>query len=139
MRRKRDEGNATLEFIAAAVLLMVPLVYGIVSLAQLERAVFGVSGAAQMAARAYANSNTDAVGRFAAWRSASIAGRNHGLFIATDRVRVECGAADCLVPGTRVRVTVETSQRIGVAVFARTVPLRASHAFVIDSFRQAAP
>ena len=131
-----DRGNAVLEFIAVAVGLLVPLTFGIVALAQMQSAVVGVSGAAEMAGRAYVHARSDLVGRFAAARSAAIAGRNHGLDIRADEVRISC-IAPCLTPGTRVDVAVDTVARIGVGPFARSVPLHAGHAVVVDPFRQA--
>ena len=133
----RDAGNASLEFIGVAVILMIPLVYGIIALSQLQSAVFGVNGAAQMAARAYANASTDSTGRYAAWRSAYLAGRNHGLYITSDQVSVTCDLANCLTPGASVRVLVRTTAHVGVPLFSGNLPLHASHVFVMDPYRQA--
>lgn len=132
---RRDAGNATVEFIGIAVALMVPLAYAIVAMAQLQSAVFAVEGAAQMATRAYVQSSSDAIGRYAAARSAAIAGRNHGLIITMDNVTIACDVANCLTPGTPVRISVHTTARIGAAGFTRTLPLRASRTVVIDPFR----
>lgn len=132
---RRDAGNATVEFIGIAVALMVPLAYAIVAMAQLQSAVFAVEGAAQMATRAYVQSRSDAIGRYAAARSAAIAGRNHGLIITMDNVTIACDVANCLTPGTPVRISVHTTAHIGAAGFTRTLPLRASRTVVIDPFR----
>lgn len=134
---RRDGGNAVVEFIAVSVGLLVPLAFGIVALAQLQSAVVGVSGAAEMAGRAYVQARNDLVGRFAAARSAAIAGRNHGLDITADEVHITCADA-CFTPGSRVDVAVDTVARIGVGPFAHDVPLHAAHGVVIDAFRQAA-
>ena len=134
MRSQR--GNASVEFIGIAVVMMVPLAYAVIALAQLQGAVYGINGAAQMAARAYMHSSSDLTGRYAAARSAAIAGRNHGLLIDAADVRITCGADDCLVPGQPARVRVDAVVRITVAPFARTVALHAEQAFTIDRFRQ---
>ena len=134
--RGRDRGNAVLEFIVVAVGLMLPLVFGVIALAQMQSAVVGVSGAAEMAGRAYAHARSDLVGRFAAARSAAIAGRNHGLDIRPDEVRITC-TGTCLAPGTGVAVSIDTIAHIGVGPLARDVPLHAGHGIVIDPFRQA--
>lgn len=131
----REAGNATVEFIAVAVMLMVPIAYAIVALAQLQSAVFGINGAAQMAARAYVNASSDLMGHYAAARSAAIAGRNHGLIVTADDVVITCAVVNCLTPGTAVRITVSTRAHIGAAGFTRTVPLQASQAFVVDPYR----
>lgn len=132
-----DRGNATVEFIGIAIAMMVPLAYGIIAMSQLQSAVFGIEGAAQMAARAYVQASNDTMGRFAATRSAAIAGRNHSIVIAAADVTVVCGVANCLEPGTEVRVEVRASARIGLAGFSRNVPLRAHRDFVIDPYRAA--
>ena len=56
MRRVRssgEDGNAILEFVMVAVVLMVPLVYVLLTVFQLQRAAFAVSAAAREAGRAY--------------------------------------------------------------------------------------
>lgn len=131
-----DRGNASVEFIGIAVALMVPLAYAIIGMAQLQSAVYGINGAAQMAARAYVQAANDSTGRFAAVRSAAIAGRNHGLIITSSDVAVACDVVNCLTPGTTVRVTVRTTARIGAAGFTRTLPLESSRQFVVDPYRQ---
>lgn len=131
-----ERGNASLEFIGVSVVLMVPIAYAIIALAQLESAVYGVEGAAQMAARAYANANSDATGRYAAARSAAIAGRNHGLIITSDQVTLTCDMANCLTPGADVHVRVDTTARLTAAPFLRNIALHATQGVVIDPFRQ---
>lgn len=133
--RQRDAGSATVEFVGLVIAMLVPLAYAIVAMAQLQSAVFAVEGAAQMAARAYVQGSSDAMGRYAAARSAAIAGRNHGLIITMDNVSITCDAGNCLTPGAAVRVTVHTTARIGVADFTRTMPLSASRTVVVDPYR----
>lgn len=132
---KREDGNASVEFIGIAVALMVPMAYAIIAMAQLQSAVYGITGAVQMASRAYVHASSDATGRFAAARSAAIAGRNHGLLITMDDVTITCGAANCLTPGQEVKVLVRTTARIGAAGFTRSVPLHAARTVVVDPYR----
>jgi Flp pilus assembly protein TadG len=131
-----ERGNASVEFIGIAVAMMVPLAYAIIAMAQVQSAVYGINGAAQMAARAFVQATNDSTGRFAAARSAAIAGRNHGLMIAASDVAVVCDVANCLTPGTTVRVTVRTTARISAAGFSKSLPLSASRLFVVDPYRQ---
>lgn len=133
--RQRDAGSATVEFVGLVIAMLVPLAYAIVAMAQLQSAVFAVEGAAQMAARAYVQGSSDTMGRYAAARSAAIAGRNHGLIITMDNVSITCDAGNCLMPGTSVRVTVHTTARIGAAGFTRTMPLSSSRTVVVDPYR----
>ena len=134
-----SEGNATLEFIGISVFLAIPLMYSIIAMAQLQSAIDGVNGAAQMAGRAYASASSDTLGRYAAARSAGIAGRNHGLVITSSQVRITCGTSNCLVPGMRVNVGVTTPLRIAMAPFAKTWNLHAEQSVRIDEYRQLGP
>jgi len=60
-----DDGNAIVEFVFVAVLVMVPLVYLVVTIADVQRSTLAVSDAARDAGRAYVTSDTrsEALGR----------------------------------------------------------------------------
>lgn len=127
----RDEGSATVEYIGVAIALMVPIAFFIVTFAQIQSAHLGVVGAAQQAARAYVNASSDFLGRYAAPRAAAIAGRNHGLLITSDNVKVTCAVANCLTPGTAVRVDVASSVRLPFGL----LPLHATSTMTVDAYR----
>lgn len=127
----RDEGSATVEYIGVAIALMVPIAYFVVTFAQVQSAHFGVVGAAQQAARAYVNASSDLLGRYAAPRAAAIAGRNHGLLITSDNVRVTCSVANCLTSGTAVTVDVRSSVNVAFG----TLPLQARSTMTVDAYR----
>lgn len=59
----RDDGSASLEFITVGVVLLVPLVYLIVTLAGVQGAVLAADGAAAQAAKLYARAGDDTLGR----------------------------------------------------------------------------
>ena len=126
-----DCGSAVVEYVAVVVGLLVPLTVGVVALAQLESAVVGVHAAAQLASRAYLAARSDSVGRFAAVRSAAIAGRNHGLLIDDSAVLITCAVADCHTRGTVVTVAVEVPVHVGAGSLVRSVPVRAARTVVI--------
>lgn len=58
-----DDGSASLEFITVGLVLLVPLVYLIVALSEIQAAVLAADGAAVQAAKAYARAPDDATGR----------------------------------------------------------------------------
>lgn len=61
--RPRDEsGSALVEFIWLGILLLVPLIWIIVSVFEVQRGAFAVSAAARAAGRAYALAPDDATG-----------------------------------------------------------------------------
>jgi hypothetical protein len=57
-RMRDDSGNAIIEFIFVAVLVMVPLIYLIVSVAVVQRAQLAVTNAAREAGRAFGTADT---------------------------------------------------------------------------------
>lgn len=132
---KRDDGSATVEYIGVAIALLVPIAYTVAAFAQVQSATYGVIGAAQQAARAYVHASSDLLGRYAAARAAAIAGRNHGLVIASDQVTVTCGATNCLQPGTEVTVDVRTSVPIPYAPQLGRLPLHSRQVMTVDAYR----
>src|SRR3954449_5347761 len=49
-----EDGSAAIEFVGLSVVLLLPVVYVLLTVFQLQRAAFGVSQAAREAGRAYA-------------------------------------------------------------------------------------
>lgn len=139
MRRPAgDDGNALVEFTYLAVLLMLPLVYLLTMVFQVQRASFGVTEAARQAGRAYATASDEATGRARAQAAAQLALRDQGI---------SCGSCldpivDPLVPDGRVRVRVSYVVQLPVigAFFAPDragVDVEATHIAYVDRFREA--
>lgn len=61
-RSRDDQGSALVEFTWLGILLLIPLLWIILSVFEVQRGAFGVSGAARAAARAYALAPDDAAG-----------------------------------------------------------------------------
>lgn len=77
LRRPRgDDGNAIVEFVYLAVLLMVPLVYVMLAAFDTQRTSFGVTEAARQAGRAWVVSGCD---RAYAERAAALAMSDQGV------------------------------------------------------------
>lgn len=72
-RLRREEGSAIIEFVFAAVLMMVPIVYLVVTVAVVQRAQLAVTNAARDAGRAFATSDTVEQGLARARAAAAIA------------------------------------------------------------------
>ena len=107
MRRRPEVGSASVEFVWMSLLLLVPFVYALICVFDVQRAAYAVSVASRSAARAYLLAPTDD----AAGERAQLAAR-----VALDdqdvdaRVRLEClPAGACRHPGSRVRVVVRTT------------------------------
>ena len=98
MRRPAgEEGNALLEFIFVAVLVMVPLIYVIVAVATVQRTQLAVTHAAREAGRAFATSDSaaEAATRMAA--AVRLAMHDQGLDDDAE-VRLVAAGAGCTAP-----------------------------------------
>ena len=142
-RVRGDEGSAVLEFVSLGVLLLVPVVYLVVCLGQVQAAAFAVEGASREAARvlARADDEQEAVQRVDA--VVALALRDQGLADPDDPrpdVEVVCSADPCTAPETRVSVTVQVEVVLpGVpafvdAVVQTRVPVRATGESVVERF-----
>ena len=140
-QRVRDErGAAVVEFIALAVLMLIPLIYLVMMMARLQAGSFAVSQAAREAGRAFvtAESGSDAAGR--AQSAARIAFLDHS-FDGTGRFSIACAAT----PGVRRAGRVETTATVRAApplppARARepspmSAPVSATHLSTVDRFR----
>lgn len=105
-------GTATIEFVWLTMLLLVPFVYLLVAVFDTQRASYGVSTASRAAARAFLQAPDVATGQRRAQVAARIALDDQGVDTATVRVTCLPTRADCLRPGSSVRVVVRTTQRL---------------------------
>ena len=145
MRRLRadERGSALVEFSWLAILLLVPVVWLVLSVFEVQRGAFAVSGAARAAGRAYALADSDATGDAHARRAARQAFTDQGLGAAPLTLAVtctpyprSCHAGTSVVTvrvATRVRLPwLPSSFGLGEPVFA----LDASHTVPIGQFRE---
>jgi Flp pilus assembly protein TadG len=138
-RTTGDAGNVLVEFTYLSVLLMVPLVYVLLLVFQVQRAAFGVTEAARQAGRAYVTT-TDGDPRLRAQAAADLAMRDQIPGFGTADVRYE--GPPSLQPGGTVTVVVSYDVTLPVlGAFFRTVeptiPVEATHVEVVDRFREA--
>lgn len=90
-RRGYDErGSGLVEVVWMGVLLLLPLLWVVVSVFEVQRGSFGVSGAARAAARAYALAPNDVAGEHRATLVARQALADQGLTDVPVRVSVTC-------------------------------------------------
>ena len=61
--RRDERGSALVELTWLGVLLLIPMLWIVLSVFQVQQGAFGVSGAARAAGRAYALAPNDALGR----------------------------------------------------------------------------
>lgn len=106
-----DEGSASLEFITAGMLLLVPIVYLVLVMSSLQAGAFAVEGAARQAARVYVQSATVAEANAAAGRAVQFALADYGLESSAVSVSVSCqpSPSRCLQRRGFVTVVVTTT------------------------------
>ncbi|AXT85690.1 hypothetical protein C6I20_11145 [Aeromicrobium sp. A1-2] len=109
MNRESD-GTATIEFIWLSLLLLVPFVYVLVAVFDTQRASYGVSTASRAAARAFLQAPDVASGERRARLAARVALDDQGLTGANVRISCLPTPADCLRPGSSVRIVVRTTR-----------------------------
>jgi Flp pilus assembly protein TadG len=104
---REDTGSAALEFIAGAIVLLVPCVYAVLSFGTIESAQFAVTGAARHAARIYVEQSSPARATNLARSSALVSLTEQAPQALSPRVTFACRVA-CLDSGgsVTVRVTV---------------------------------
>lgn len=111
MRSRTDEGTALVEVVWLGVLLILPLLWVVVSVAQVQGGAFGTSAAARAAGRAFALAPDDATGVERARVAARQALADQGHRDAPIEVRVSCtpDPQDCHQAASVLTVRVESS------------------------------
>jgi Flp pilus assembly protein TadG len=139
-RLRGDDGNALVEFAYLAVLLMVPLVYVLLTVFQVQRAAFGVTEAARSAGRAYVTAVTPAQAAARAQEAADLAMRDQIPGYGSSNVAYP--HAPSLLPGSTVTIVVRHDVTLPIlgGLFGEiepTIPVRATYVEVVDAFREA--
>jgi Flp pilus assembly protein TadG len=141
-----DAGNAVLEFVVLSMFLMVPLIYIILAVAQVQGSAYGVTEATREAGRAFIGADSSADASRQACTAATMALRNDvaTTFDCASQLRVSCvsdaGCAVGLAPGETIRVEIDS--RVGLpflptSVFGHSlsVPVHAVHDEIVDPYR----
>lgn len=116
--RLRDEdGSAALEFVSVGLLMLLPLVYLILTLSQLQSAALATEGTARQAARTFVQAADLADGEQRIDRAVQFGLADFGIDVDHADVVMTCtpDPSDCLARSTTVTVTVRVSVPMGVA------------------------
>ena len=121
-----EQGSAVVEFTFLALILMVPLVYFIITMGQIQGGSFAVVGAADQAAKVYvAQADTQSAHR-AAEQAALIALADYGHPAGNAQISTSCEPSDCHAAGTAVTVTVNLTVPLPFVPFGEGFRLNAS-------------
>jgi Flp pilus assembly protein TadG len=121
-----QKGSAVVEFTFLALLLMVPVVYFVVTVGQIQGGSFAVVGAADQAAKVFIAEGDVARGRTAAERTVGLALKDYGYAQKQALVEIVCDRADCLSAGAMVTVTVGLDVPLPLVPFGDVLHLKAS-------------
>jgi hypothetical protein len=109
MTRRLERGTATVEFVWLTILLLAPFVYVLIAVFDTQRASYAVSAASRSAARAYLMAADPSSGEQRARVAAEVALNDQGV-VADVLISCLPSPAECLQPGSSVRVVVRTVQ-----------------------------
>jgi Flp pilus assembly protein TadG len=111
----KDDGSASLEFITAGMLLLIPLVYLVVAVGAVQGATLATEGAVRQAARVYVEAPDQSTAVKRAQQAIDFALADYGLDSKQADVSITCSSS-CLEPESLVSIGV------GVKVVMPLVP-----------------
>jgi Flp pilus assembly protein TadG len=142
-RRVDQHGTAMVEAVWLVLLLLVPLVYLLLAVFDVQRASYAVSGAARAAARAYSLAPDEASAPARARAAAAVALRDQGIEAADVSLQVACSPVpdNCLTPGGVVRVELSHQVRLPLAPSALgggapSFRVESSHSVAYGTYRE---
>lgn len=139
--RHDERGSAVVEFVTLGVLMLVPLVYLVMTMARLQAGAYAASAASREAARTFVTARSQESAEPRALAAAAIAFADQGFGGGQGVLRMECDATPCLRPEGRIEMVATVTVPLPfVPAFARDlvpleVPVSATHVAVVDRFR----
>ena len=128
-----DDGMAVLEVLVLGVGLLVPLLYAVVSVMALQSASYAATSAAREAARAYVTAATPAQGASRARAATRLVLADAGVSGVAPKVVCVGG---CLVPGSRVDVTVTVRVTLPLVPGSPSVSVVGEESMPVDRYRE---
>ena len=141
MRERRVQaGSVVIEVVWLAVLLLVPLVYVVLAVFEVQRGAFAATAAARAAGRAYVLAPTPAEGEARARTASRVALADQGIEGRQAVTTLACRPA-CLVPGSVVHVRVRHHVRLPLLPRvlggqAPSILVEADHTVPYGTFRE---
>ncbi len=136
---RSDQGAAIIEFLVVGVLVLVPLLYGALTITRVEAAALASTQAVREVGRVLMMADTEGQGRRAADAAVDLAFEDQGFAAPSNALNIDCSPR-CLAPGSTVRVRV--SWRIELpwlpqplGGWMRGYPISAERVFRVDAYR----
>jgi hypothetical protein len=99
-------GGAVVEFVFLGTLLLVPVVYFVIAVGQVQGGSFAVVSAADHAAKVFAAAEEPGAAHAQAAQAALVSVQDFGFDAGDMTVSIECGSGACLEPGSTVTIEV---------------------------------
>jgi len=145
-RCRGQRGSAVVEVTWLTILLLVPLVYLVLSVFEVQRAAFAVTAASRAAGRAFVLAPDQATGQTRAAQAAGVALRDQGLTMPAGSLAVTCepDPQSCLQPGSVVVVSLglDVALPLVPGFFGGQTPsisVSSTHRAPYGTFREARP
>ncbi len=143
--RRRDEaGSAVVEFTWLALILLIPLVWLVLGVFEVQRAAFAVTAAARSAGRAYVLVDDEATARQRAHETMRFVLADQGAGAQSARLTLTCepDPHECRAPGTTVTVVVDSQVAIPwmpdvLGEHAASIAVSAQHRVPVGQFVEA--
>lgn len=139
--RDPEAGSAVVEYLAVALLLLLPLIYLVIALGRIQAASFAAEGAAREAGRIVAQADSAADSAGPAATAVEIAFADQGVDVdGASSLVITCSADPCHTPGARidVRVAAQVPLPFLPAAFAgaaTTINVSAGHVVLVEDHR----
>lgn len=142
----RETGTALVEVTWLSILLLLPLLYIVLAVFDVQRSAFAATAAARAAGRAYVLAPSEATAPERAQAAAAVAFGDQGLDLAGGSLAVTCDPdpANCLSPGSVVRVAVSYPVALPLVPSALggdtpSIRVEAAHSVPYGTFREDRP
>ncbi|MCU1545888.1 MAG: hypothetical protein JWP30_988 [Homoserinimonas sp.] len=111
---RREDGSASLEFVTTGMLLLLPLVYLVLTVAALQAGALAVEGAARQAARVFVQAEDEPTARAQAQLAVDFALADYGIDSTDATVSVTCRPHPTTCLTRRATVTVEVTVTVAL-------------------------
>lgn len=128
-----DRGSASLEFISAGLLMLIPMVYLMLTLGTIQSAALATEGAARQGARVFVQAPSHAAGAAAAQRALDLALADHRLESTAAAMRIRCTPRPEQCHTRRGWVTIEVAVRVPLPLVPSVFDLRVPLALTVEA------
>ncbi|NED96071.1 pilus assembly protein [Phytoactinopolyspora alkaliphila] len=138
MSRRHERGSAIVEFHFLGLLLLVPMVYVLLTVLDVQRSAYGVTQAAREAGRMYVATGDESAARAAA----GVALMDQGVDPGSVAITLSCSAYPCYQAGAEITITVSGNVDLPlvpdvlVGTANARIPVHATHVAVVDHYRE---